>query len=562
MFTIRTALSGLTVCFFLIAVLPLNVGIDRCIELPCGSVLDPGKEPGRHAGLTLPLDTSQTAGATYYVDQSNLQASDTNPGTEARLWKTITHAASVAVAGDTVYVKAGMYPERIHPAHSGSAGKRITFLSLPRRAATMWGFYTEGSNFLTIQGFNITTDPSLTDWTDSDGVFIRSDDVEVLDNYFYNLDSAGVSGYWHDPYPHRAHIANNTIYHSQYGLGITGYDWIVEYNEVNRLYKYGSGDADYSRFFGNNHIIRWNYFHGSLASEIGDAHVDCFQTFDNNGEFSTGVVIDGNRCSEFHQGFMGESIYYHTISHVTFKNNLFVNGWAWGLCIQDLAYVTAINNTFANIGYHGIGMRGNSLGGVVKNNIFYNMETSYWFESPSSIDGDYNLIFNAQDPPVKGLHDITGKDPKFVNTAGGDFHLQASSPAVDAGMAIPAVNQDYDRVPRPIMNVWDIGAFEYQPFRFGAAPQNGAIALSWQFVSAKPLPATVTWQINYTPANGAETPPIFEAYEARAHKLNGLSNYTLYTVTLTALDGSTTLYSASAQVMPSDRLVYMPVILR
>ncbi len=500
--------------------------------------------------------------ATYYVDQANPQASDANPGTEARPWKTIGHAAEVAVAGDTVYVKPGTYRERVHPAHSGSSGKRITFSALPRRSVTMWGFLTEGSDFLTIQGFNITTDPSLTNWTDSDGVFIYSDDVEVLDNYFFNLDSAGIGGFWHEPYPHRAHVANNTIYHSQMGIGVTGYDWIVENNEVNRLYNYGNGDSDYSRFFGNNHIIRWNYFHGSLDSEIGDAHVDCFQTFDNNGEFSTGVVIDGNRCSEFHQGFMGESSYYHTISHVTFKNNLFVNGWAWGLCIWDLSYVTAINNTFANIAYHGIGMRNNSVGGVVKNNIFYNMETSYWTDDSSSIDGDYNLIYNAQDPGVKGLHDITGKAPLFVNPAGGDFHLQSTSPAVDAGLALPQVDLDFDRFPRPIMKVWDIGAYEYQPYRFGASPASQAVNLSWQFVSAKALPATVTWRIDYSPANGAQPSPLTLANGARGAALTGLSNYTLYTVTLTALDGGSSVYTATVQVMPSDFLIRLPLVLR
>jgi hypothetical protein len=54
-------------------------------------------------------------------------------------------------------------------------------------------------------------------------------------------------------------------------------------------------------------------------------------------------------------------------------------------------------------------------------------------------------------------------DPKFVNAAGGDFHLMAGSPAIDA--ADPAVTQtlDFDGVARPQGAGRDMGAFEHEP---------------------------------------------------------------------------------------------------
>jgi hypothetical protein len=214
--------------------------------------------------LVLPT-SARPAATTYYVDRGHSQASDSNPGTEALPWLTIQHAAQVAVAGDTVVVKAGAYPERVTPQHSGVAGQPITFKASPRRSVTMWGFYTVNADYLRIEGFNITTDASLTGWTDRYGIFIRSDHVEVVDNYFYNIQSTAIQGYWHEPFPQAAYIADNTIYHSQMGLGITGADWIVERNEVDRLFQYGSGDCDYSRFFGDNHIIRYNFFHGTTS---------------------------------------------------------------------------------------------------------------------------------------------------------------------------------------------------------------------------------------------------------------------------------------------------------
>ena len=62
--------------------------------------------------------------ATYYVAKTG---SDSNPGTEAQPWLTITKAANTIVAGDTVYVKAGTYSEQVIPANSGTSGSYITY---------------------------------------------------------------------------------------------------------------------------------------------------------------------------------------------------------------------------------------------------------------------------------------------------------------------------------------------------------------------------------------------------------------------------------------------------
>ncbi|WP_152286209.1 T9SS type A sorting domain-containing protein [Flavicella marina] len=56
---------------------------------------------------------------------------DSNPGTEASPYLTITKAANVAVAGDVVYIKEGTYEETLTPANSGSAGNPIIFQSYP-----------------------------------------------------------------------------------------------------------------------------------------------------------------------------------------------------------------------------------------------------------------------------------------------------------------------------------------------------------------------------------------------------------------------------------------------
>lgn len=93
------------------------------------------------------LFTSPARAATYYVDQNNSIASDSNLGTESLPWKTLKKATKRIAAGDTVYVKAGTYIdfaptgsgfddfEIFNPDNSGTRGKPITFISSPRLAA-------------------------------------------------------------------------------------------------------------------------------------------------------------------------------------------------------------------------------------------------------------------------------------------------------------------------------------------------------------------------------------------------------------------------------------------
>ena len=93
---------------------------------------------------------------------------------------------------------------------------------------------------------------------------------EILDNYIHDM-MVGVAGTVGKPsadgnsrdYSAVAHnrIAYNKVYHSEYGFVLGGNDWLVEKNEVDRLFMYAQGrkydDCDYSRFFGRGCIERW-----------------------------------------------------------------------------------------------------------------------------------------------------------------------------------------------------------------------------------------------------------------------------------------------------------------
>ncbi|MBM3878441.1 MAG: DUF1565 domain-containing protein [Verrucomicrobia bacterium] len=62
----------------------------------------------------------------YFV---SLEGNDANPGTWARPFRTIQHAANLVKPGDAVHIRGGVYREKIHIARSGEPGKPITFRS-------------------------------------------------------------------------------------------------------------------------------------------------------------------------------------------------------------------------------------------------------------------------------------------------------------------------------------------------------------------------------------------------------------------------------------------------
>ncbi len=67
--------------------------------------------------------------ATYYVSVINPVGSDSNPGTLALPWLTITKAAQSAAAGDIVYIKAGNYGhEHVVVNNSGTSSAWIRFI--------------------------------------------------------------------------------------------------------------------------------------------------------------------------------------------------------------------------------------------------------------------------------------------------------------------------------------------------------------------------------------------------------------------------------------------------
>ena len=384
----------------------------------------------------------------YIVDQAAPGTADSNTGSEEQPLKTIGRAVELARAGDSIFVLSGNYNERVHIQTSGAKDRPITLRAVPKHAAKVDGFDLDGS-YLRVEGFEISAP------TPAVAVQLHGSHCEVLDNFIHEM-KVGVAGTVGQPsseggtrdYSAVSHnrIAYNKVYHSEYGFILGGNDWLLENNEVERLFMYSPGnkydDCDYSRFFGQGCIERYNYYHGSVASEIRVAHVDCLQTFTVNGEIAQNLVFEFNTCFDFHQLCMVESApHIGSVRNWTLRGNIVsanspnMSG-GWGPDIIQTSDVTIANNTFSTVRWATIGLRGKeSTNGHIFNNILCNAERAV-------VDGDsdfssanpvieYNLTFATS--PAPGKNNVNGKDPLFVDGHQRNFRLRQGSPAVGAG---------------------------------------------------------------------------------------------------------------------------------
>ncbi len=554
----------------------------------------------------------------YYVNKNHSQASDSNPGTVDRPWKTIQHAANVAKPGDTIIVYPGDYNERVRIwTEGGTPGNYITFKGLnvpdqsrvdpnarydpahpvltpanPAVNAVTAGFVfqrpygtTYTIDYVRIENFEITRIYRPEAGIDGrGGIFLANTaHVQIVRNFLHDLNPntnnfGGIRA--DDPNINDwIVVKDNTLYRVQgTGINIAGRNWLVEGNHLSHgldsntdTGQHVGGDSDAMRFFGSGHIIRNNYFHDYLDEEqYGDPHIDCFQTFAvyPASQFAHDILVEGNICDNFGQMFMvSDNSAGNYVHHITFRNNVFRRARAFafnGSC----DYFTFVNNVVAESRYGAIGLS-NSPSLTVLNNIFYHNGSGSQVTDEASKVGtvwDYNIHYPDFSWPPKQLdfdqHSLFGVDPGFVNPAAGNYRLRVDSPAIDRGVMRYDFNYDIVQTPRPQMAGWDIGAYEAAPeLELQARPGDRAIHLTWQVNTT--LPLTSTWRVEYY----THTASIYTATDplstTRSLVLTqNVHNYQWYTVTLHAMLGSTSFLSDTVRVMPTDRFVYLPVVMK
>ena len=159
------------------------------------------------------------------------------------------------------------------------------------------------------------------------------------------------------------------------------------------------------------------------------------------------------------------------------RNNVFYNiarGWAIQCYPDLLSQIYIVNNTFAFPNPNEVGqiiIAATLTNAVIANNLFYQPLTAgVWFSgaTTSNVTVEYNLTMGGTAAEGNGAgvtlsHNLDNTDPKLVNASAPalDFQLSAGSPAIDAGVPLAYVSNDFLGTSRPQGAGYDIGAFEF-----------------------------------------------------------------------------------------------------
>jgi hypothetical protein len=364
----------------------------------------------------------------------SMNGSDSNPGTAAAPFATILKASQVATPGTTVHVAPGTYAGGFKTTTSGTESAPIHYVSDTKWGADIvpaansshdMGWENRGA-YVTIDGFEVNGSNYLggTPWRF--GLYSSGSHSAIVNNNVHN-------------------IAQNIVPSSAGGAGIEGDSW------------YGGTNID---------LI------GNVVHDIGPG-----DSFTIQGIYET---ASGNVMNNVVYRASGYGIHlWHDANHVNIVNNTVFNNDKGGIVVGGADFVNTTgpadyvkvenNIVYDNKNYGIIEAGATGTHNVYTNNLVYDNGTNFSLQN--------GLVAT----------NTISADPKFVNyiaTGGGDYHLAAGSPAIDAGMSSGAPTSDLDGQVRAQGAGYDIGAYEYMT----ATP---ATPTSTTSGSATPPPDTV-----------------------------------------------------------------------
>jgi len=150
------------------------------------------------------VNGGKAGSAAFYIAPDG---NDFNPGTEEKPWRTIQKAADMAAPGSTVYVKQGVYKEKVIIRVSGNAEQGyITFCPYPGHKVVIDGagvrarrntfgdnlIYIENKDYIRIQGFELANNKVR----DGSGirVYNSADHISIINNKIYGIRGANAMG--------------------------------------------------------------------------------------------------------------------------------------------------------------------------------------------------------------------------------------------------------------------------------------------------------------------------------------------------------------------------------
>ncbi len=458
---------------------------------------------------------SSLFGATYYVSTAG---DDSNLGTKAAPWRTITHGVNNMAAGSTLYIRGGIYTfgdeQPIKAGISDSQRTVISSYSGETVRVTKGYFQMIGIDYWTVNGIDFIYPATARAYF---GISVRNcSHVSVTNNKFHETQSSGISFGSIKSYYKGASREEALAY------GVK--DFVISGNDVYHT-NYNTLEESLSVACGSRGVISHNKVYNSLAGRTGTDynclmldvktgsnnidihHNEIWQTEWGHSIESIGIYIDG-----IHYGVDHIDVHHNHVWGITqgiritsesrndndrfctdnkCYNNVIHDILAYGIALGwgtagDLAGASLLqrnyvyNNTIYDVhGQWGTGIHVDlteaqpGVGGAhaednyIYNNIVWNCVRASILVG-SDPHNSVTIDTNVASSPIltAGTNRING-DPLFVDASQGDFNLKVGSSAIDASKAATgepwfALGDDFNGKPRQGGNLNDIGAYERQ----------------------------------------------------------------------------------------------------
>jgi hypothetical protein len=404
--------------------------------------------------LALPMCA---AAAVYYLAPNG---NDTAQGSIAAPWQTIAKANSSLAAGDTLYLRGGVYQGTISPSRNGAPGSPIMYCNYNGETVTISnvaaGILMTGKRFVTISGINVIKPTNhffsmntCTNCTITNCVFIGQVTIttawtagEIMHNSCSNLLVNCTLGDWGGD-------SGGDDYGSLLWLGDESSTDLSFWNRVEGCTFYHGGH-DIITYNVGRQIIRNNYFHneiyinGKFGNRIGITM--CEPNLAGQVLFESNYVAYASPPADLVGSAAGVN---HRSSGAIFRRNFFYDNSDVGLKFDggstnpdNIRSNHVYQNTFYNNGiidHHAqIGLEDWDNGpliiqaNVIVNNLFRHSPNSFY---------TYGCSINEQ--TVRGNFSNTS-DPLFANTNHSytvlpDFRISSNSPCVDAGVFLTVI---------------------------------------------------------------------------------------------------------------------------
>lgn len=372
------------------------------------------------------------AGSTYYVDAASGNDTTGN-GSTGSPWKTISKAASVAIAGDTVKIRSGVYRETVKPSNSGTAGNPITFM--PDTGATV-----------TVSGADLVTGT----WTVHSGSIYKTSASLQMGDY---LDSVYVDG-----------VANNLARSPNTDVGNL-YDpnlYLAKFPDTNRNTLVDTTNLTQPAGYWDNAALfiedsgAWN-FSSALGTTYTQGHLNLktsqsaynlkLSSYDNTLKLigadgsvlgSANVTVTPNTTYNLKVTASGStlSVYLNNGATpvITATNSALKEG-SFGLGVESSTSTTAATATFTNVNATITSQNQNQATGRYAPSFTSNIkgwshgeEAGYWKGDGTTLTGYTQPQTNSGSTwyySTTTAKDFTySADVKLTSTSGGNIYLQ------------------------------------------------------------------------------------------------------------------------------------------